>query len=161
MISVSCQDDLSGSGVPIARIRCMRKVLHTVAIAAMLLAPAAPSRAQVSFGIRIGQPPPPPRWYRVPPQPGPDYEWVEGYWYPESGRWIWHNGYWTRPPYEGAFWAAPYYDRGEYFDGRWEGARGSVNHNHEWDRSRQRDAGHDSQGNVRGNGSDRKREGQR
>ena len=143
----------------------MRKLLHSIAIAAMLVAPAAPSGAQVSFGIRIGQPPPPPRSYRVGPQPGPDYEWVEGYWYPENGRWIWHNGYWTRPPYEGAYWAAPYYDRGEYFDGRWEGQRGPVNHNHQWDRSRQRDSGHEGQGNGRGNGrgngSDRNREGQR
>src|SRR6476620_9750577 len=24
-------------------------------------------------------------------------------------------------PYEGAYWAAPYYNRGQYFEGRWEG----------------------------------------
>ena len=139
----------------------MRKLLQTIAVATLLLVPAAAANAQVSFGITIGQPPPPPRAYRVPAQPGPDYEWVEGYWYPQNGRWAWHNGYWTRPPYEGAYWAAPYYNRGEYFEGRWEGQHGPVNHNHEWDRSRQRDAGRERQGNGRGNGGDHNREGQR
>src|SRR5258708_28879704 len=41
-----------------------------------------PVFGQVSVGIRIG-PPPPPRVVRVVPRaPGPDYVWVEGYWYP-------------------------------------------------------------------------------
>jgi hypothetical protein len=143
------------------RIERMRKLLHTIAIGTLLLAPAATANAQVSFGITIGQPPPPPRAYRVPPQPGPYYEWVEGYWYPQNGRWAWHNGYWTQPPYEGAYWAAPYYYRGEYFEGRWEGPRGFVNHNHEWDRRRERDADRERPGNGRGRGHDRDREGER
>ncbi len=137
----------------------MRKLLPFITVV-LLLAPSAVSNAQVSFGIRIGQPPPPPRAYRVPAQPGPDYEWVEGYWYPQNGRWAWHNGYWTRPPYEGAYWAAPYYYGGEYFEGRWEGPRGAVNHNHEWDRSRERDANHERQEDRRG-GNNRNREGER
>src|SRR4051812_27659913 len=58
--------------------------------------------SQVSFGISIGAPPPP-RVMRVRPMaPGPDYIWVDGYWYPERGRYHWHQGYWTRRPYEGA-----------------------------------------------------------
>jgi hypothetical protein len=121
----------------------MRKPLQSIAIAALLLAPAALANAQVSFGITIGQPPPPPRAYRVAPPPAPSYEWVEGYWYPVRGRWTWHDGYWTRPPYEGAYWAAPYYYRGEYFEGHWEGPRGDVKHNHGWDKRRQRDASHE------------------
>jgi len=127
----------------------MRKLLQTIVITTFLFAPASLANAQVSFGISIGQPPPPPRAYRVPVQPGPDYEWVEGYWYPMGGRWVWHNGYWTRPPYEGAYWAAPYYDRGQYFEGRWEGPRGAINHNHEWDRNRQRDSGRERRDNDR------------
>jgi hypothetical protein len=93
----------------------------------------------VSFDVRIGQPPPPERAYRVPPRPGPDYVWVEGYWYPQGSRYLWHNGYWTRPPYGDAYWVAPYYNSGQYFAGHWEGRRGDVFHDHRWDRSRQRD----------------------
>jgi hypothetical protein len=101
-------------------------------------APAA--HAQISFDFRLGAPPPQPRAYRVPPQPGPDYEWVEGYWYPAAnGQYRWHDGYWTRPPYPGAYWVAPYYQGGQYYTGHWEGDRGDVHHDHGWDRSRQRD----------------------
>ena len=85
----------------------MRKILLTLALSTLLLAPAATANAQVTFGIRIGQQPAP-RGYVVPARPGPEYSWVEGYWYPQGGRYAWHNGYWTRPPYEGAYWVAPY-----------------------------------------------------
>jgi hypothetical protein len=116
----------------------MRTILQTLAISALLLAPASAAQPQMSFGIRIGEPPAP-RAYRVPPQPGPDYEWVEGYWYPQGSRYQWHDGYWTRPPYEGAYWVAPYHTGGQYFAGHWEGRRGNLAHDHHWDRSRQRD----------------------
>jgi hypothetical protein len=116
----------------------MRKLLQTLAISASLLAPASMADAQITLGLRIGEPPPP-RAYRVPRPPGPDYMWVEGYWYPQGSRYTWHNGYWTRPPYEGAYWVQPYHVGGQYFAGRWEGSRGNVAHDHRWDRSRQRD----------------------
>ncbi len=115
----------------------MKKIL-AVTIFLVSMGVASASHAQVSFGIRIG-PPPAPRAYRVPPQPGPQYEWVEGYWYPSGSRYAWHNGYWTLPPYEGAYWVAPYYVGGQYFAGHWEGRRGVFEHNHRWDRSRDRD----------------------
>ena len=102
-------------------------LLRTLAISGLLLAPASAAHAQISFGIRIGEPPAP-RAYRVPRQPGPDYEWVEGYWYPQGSRYVWHNGYWTRPPYEGAYWVEPYHVDGQYFAGRWEGSRGAIAH---------------------------------
>jgi hypothetical protein len=105
----------------------------------LLLACTSAASAQISFNIHIGTPPPAPRAYRVPPQPGPDYEWVEGYWYPVNGRYVWHNGYWTRPPYPGAYWEAPYYDRGEYYPGHWDGRQGEVHHDHGWDQSGERD----------------------
>lgn len=117
----------------------MKKLLQTVAVSALLLAPAA-AQAQVSFGVRVGEPPPP-RAYRVPVRPGPDYVWVEGYQYPVGHRYQWHDGYWTRPPYEGAYWVEPYYYDGMYYAGHWEGGRGNFNHNHRWDRDRQRDEG--------------------
>ena len=116
----------------------MKRIFQTLAISAVLVMSASAAQAQISFGIRIGEPPPP-RVYRVPAQPGPEYVWVEGYWYPQGSRYAWHNGYWTRPPYEGAYWVAPYHVGGQYYAGRWEGARGNVIHDHRWDRSRQRD----------------------
>ncbi len=60
----------------------MNNIFKTFVLAALLLAPAGMADAQkLSVGIRIGEPPPA-RAYRVPPQPGADYEWVEGYQYP-------------------------------------------------------------------------------
>jgi hypothetical protein len=116
----------------------MRRLLQTLAVSALLLAPASAAQAQVSIGIRIGAPPPP-RVYAVPRSPGPEFMWVEGYWYPQGSHYAWHNGYWTRPPYQGAYWVGPYHAGGRYFPGRWEGSRGNVVHDHRWDRSRQRD----------------------
>jgi len=120
----------------------LRKLLQAVAVSALVVVPAWTAQAQLSFGIRIGEPPPP-RAYRVPPRPGPDYVWVEGYQYPEGGKYKWHDGYWTRPPYEGAYWVEPYHVGGQYYAGHWEGSRGNVEHDHRWDRSRQRDERHD------------------
>jgi hypothetical protein len=116
----------------------MTKLLKILLTSAVLLIPASAARAQISFGIQIG-PPPPPRVYRVAPPPGPEFIWVEGYWYPEGRRYRWHDRYWTRPPYEGAYWVEPYHIGGQYYAGRWEGDRGNVAHNHRWDRGRQRD----------------------
>jgi YXWGXW repeat-containing protein len=129
----------------------MKRILQTLAISALLLAPASAAPAQVTFGIRIGQPPAP-RAYRVPRQPGPDYMWIEGYWYPQGSRYTWHDGYWTRPPYEGAYWVEPYYVGGQYYAGQWEGNRRNINHNHRWDRGRQRDERRDTRPNNRDDG---------
>jgi hypothetical protein len=38
-----------------------------------------------------------------PPCPGPDYNWVDGYWSPYGGRNAWVSGYWARQPYIGAY----------------------------------------------------------
>lgn len=117
----------------------MNNIFKPFVLAALLLVPAGMADAQkLSIGIRIGEPPPE-RAYRVPPQPGADYEWVEGYQYPEGGHYKWHDGYWTRPPYRGAYWVAPYHVGGRYYAGRWEGARGVVAHNHRWDTAKGRD----------------------
>jgi len=110
-------------------------------LALMLLALGSGVDAQVSIGIRIG-PPPAPRVVRVqPPRPGPSHVWIEGYWYPVGRHYKWHNGYWTQPPYEGARWVAPHHDGQQYFGGYWEGDRGRVEHDHRWDRDKNRDAG--------------------
>ena len=126
-------------GLRVASNISMRRTLQAVSISALLLALAPAANAQISFDVHIGTPPPAPRAYRVPPQPGPDYLWVDGYWYPEGGQYRWHNGYWTHPPYPDAYWVAPYYGRGRYYAGHWEGGRGDVHHYHGWDQTRQRD----------------------
>lgn len=116
----------------------MRNVIKAVVLATLIIAPAATANAQVSFGITIGNPPPP-RAYHVPPRPGPEYVWVEGYQYPDHGKYRWHDGYWTRTPYPGAYWVEPYYYRGKYYGGRWEDGRRTLDHDHRWDREKERD----------------------
>ena len=101
----------------------------------MLLAAGA-MFAQLSIGVRIG-PPPRPRVARVQPRsPGAGYVWVGGYSYPVSGRYRWHDGYWTRPVYSGAHWVEPRHDGHMYYAGYWDGERGQVAHSHRWDRNR-------------------------
>jgi len=65
--------------------------------------------------------------------------WVEGYWYPVKRHYKWHDGYWTRPPYAGALWIAPRYDRELFFEGYWESDLRRFEHDHRWDRDRDRD----------------------
>src|SRR5580658_1915416 len=89
--------------------------------------------AQVSIGIRIG-PPPPPRVIKViPKSPGPDFIWIDGYWFADGNKYKWHDGYWTRPPYAGARWVAPRHDGERFFAGYWDGERGRVEHDHHSD----------------------------
>src|SRR5262249_49237070 len=125
---------------------------------------APPAHARVSFDYRFGTPPPPPRVYRVPLQPGPEYQWVEGYWYPRNARWFWHDGYWTRPPFPDAYWVEPYWDSGRYFEGYWYAPRGHYDHDHRWHREREGDwndewrehGDHDDRDHGRGRGRGRR-----
>ena len=117
----------------------MRHLVGTSIVGAMLLFGGSVVGAQVSFGIHIG-PPPQARVVRVQPrQPGPEYTWVEGYWYPVGNKYTWHDGYWTRPPYGGANWTPSTYDGQMYYQGYWGGDQGRVEHSHQSDRSRTRD----------------------
>jgi len=110
----------------------MRIGLMSSAALALLLGAGSAVQAQVSIGVAIGRPPAPvvieeappaPRAYVVAAQPGPEFVWVEGYWFPQGKHYRWHDGYWTRPPYGGAYWVQPYYYRGRYVAGYWEGRR--------------------------------------
>lgn len=95
----------------------------------------AQSRWSIGIGIGVpyyAPPPPPPMMYYTPPCPGPDYMWVPGYYYPRGGRYAWRGGYWTRPPFAGAFWVEPRYDDHRYYSGYWE--RGDRDW--DWDRGR-------------------------
>jgi hypothetical protein len=118
----------------------------TLLLALTLLAAGSVADAQVSVGIRIG-PPPRPRVIRVQPRrPYSDSVWIGGYWYPAGRRYRWHDGYWTRPPYEGARWIEPHHDGEQFFQGYWGGDRGRVEHDHRWDRQRNRDGRRDDRG---------------
>ena len=94
--------------------------------------------AQVGVGISIGAPPPP-RTEVIIASPGVDYNRVGGYWYPEGGRYLWHGGYWSRPPYGGARWFGPSHSGGYYHAGYWGGSQGKVYHDHAWDKQGGRD----------------------
>jgi len=115
---------------------------------------------QINIGIHIG-PPPQPRIMRIRPiAPGAGYMWVDGYWYANSNRYAWHNGYWTRPPYEGAAWMSPRYDGGQFYQGYWSGGnRQPYPHDHKWDKDKHnRDYDRSENGNNgrgRGRGHDR------
>jgi hypothetical protein len=114
----------------------MKTLLRTSLLAALLAACGSAFGAQLSVGVRIG-PPPRPRVVRVQPaRPGPEYTWVDGYWYPVGRKYQWHEGYWTRPPYAGARWVTPQYRDGQFYGGAWDGDRGRFDHNHRWDRDR-------------------------
>jgi hypothetical protein len=95
---------------------------------------AVPASAQVSFGVRIGTPPPPLRYENRPPMPGPGFVWAEGYYEPYNGAYRWHPGYWNRAPYAGASYVHPHWDH--YPDG-WHMHEGYWAHedhdNHYWD----------------------------
>lgn len=118
----------------------IRGLVCKILLAAALLFAAVPaSRAQVSVGIQIGAPPPPRVLAVIPATPGPDFVWVEGYWYPSGRHYKWHSGYWTRPPYAGARWVAPHHDGERYFAGYWDGDHGRLEHDHHWDHDHDRD----------------------
>jgi len=64
----------------------MGNFIRATLLAGMLLTGGSAFGAQFSIGIRIG-PPPRPRMVRVlPPRPGPEFMWIEGYWYPVGRR---------------------------------------------------------------------------
>jgi hypothetical protein len=120
---------------------------------------AASAFGQISIGIQIGTPPPP-RILRVrPASPGPEFVWIEGYWYPVGNHYKWHAGYWTVPAYPAARWVGPQYVGGRYFAGYWEGDRGRRDHDHRWDRDRRHrdNRDDDNRGRGRGQGHDRDR----
>jgi hypothetical protein len=102
-----------------------------------------------SIGIGIGtpysaSPPPPPVVTYTPPCPGPEYRWVPGYYYPVGGRFAWHAGLWSRPPYGGAYWVAPRYYENRYYPGYW------GHRERHWDRDERERWEHHDRGLHRG-----------
>jgi hypothetical protein len=118
----------------------MRNLIKAALLLALLCATVSgAARAQVSVGISIGAPPPPRVVVVRPARPEPVDVWVDGYWYPVAGRYSWHAGYWTEPPYAGAIWVAPRHEGGRFYEGYWNGDHGRVEHDHRWDHDRDRD----------------------
>ncbi len=72
--------------------------------------------------IIVSAPPPPPPVEVQIAAPGPEFVWIPGAWVWE-GRWIWHRGYYGRPPRAGVRWYGPHYEfragRHVYFGGGW------------------------------------------
>lgn len=128
----------------------MKTLLKVGVLFAFLLAGSYAANAQVAIGIRIGAPPPPRVVAVLPAQPGPEFVWIGGYWYPVGGHYRWHEGYWSRPPYAGARWVGPRHDGERFYNGYWEGDHGRVEHDHRWDKDHDRDHGrykeHDDHG---------------
>ena|SRR6516162_8671918 len=108
-------------------------------LATILITAASMCAADFSIGVTIGSPPPPRVVVVVPPSPAPGYIWVQGYWYPNGNHYKWHDGYWTRPPYEEAHWVEPRHDGERYYHGYWDGEHGRREHDHHWDHDRDRD----------------------
>lgn len=46
----------------------------------------------------------------------PGYAWIPGYYGPH---YVWHAGYWARPPYPHAVWVGPRYYGGHFYGGYW------------------------------------------
>jgi len=105
----------------------MRTFIKATLLLAMLLATGSLVHAQISVGIVIAAPPPPRAVVVMTERPDPDSVWVGGYWYPVENHYKWHEGYWTRPPYEGAHWVAPRHDGERYHAGYWEETAAVLN----------------------------------
>jgi hypothetical protein len=89
-----------------------------------LTAVSLSATAFAQIGIVIGRTPTPLRYERRGPPPGAGFLWVDGYWGLDRGRYVWVPGRWERPPYAGAYWSHPHYDRYEdgwhYHEGHWD-----------------------------------------
>ena len=71
------------------------------------------AQTRFSIGIGIGGYQPgylaaPAYAHIQPPCPGPDYDWVDGYWSRDSRRNTWIDGYWTRQPYRRGYYNGAY-----------------------------------------------------
>lgn len=136
----------------------MKPVMRPAFVVAFVLTAGSVVAAQthVSVGIQIGTPPPQVVYVAPPPPPPePEVVWVEGYWYPVRQHYMWHDGYYTRPPYAGARWVAARYDGRMFFEGYWAGSRGRIEHDHRWDGDHDRDYRYERRGPGKGRGRGR------
>ena len=109
-------------------------------ILALLFGTALTIPASAQLSVYIGSTPPPVRYERQEPMPGPGYVWVDGYWTPNGRHYRWVQGRWERPPYEGARWSHPHYDH--YRQG-WQLHEGHWDHDDQDRHDQGHDQGHD------------------
>ncbi|MGD0461500.1 MAG: hypothetical protein ABSB74_03325 [Tepidisphaeraceae bacterium] len=86
--------------------------------------PEAPPPAPVVQEAPVVQDAPPPEVVEVQPvMPGPGYIWIGGFYRWEYGRYVWHRGYWGRPPYGYHRWYGGHWEHRPhgyfYVGGRW------------------------------------------
>lgn len=112
--------------------------MKTKLLAIMLLAGGTTMFAQTRFsvGVNVGgvgagfyQTAPPPYGYFVPPSPGPDYSFVDGYWAQDHGRRNWVAGFWQRRAFVNRN------NRGSGFDNRFNARDRGSNRGFEQDRN--------------------------
>lgn len=91
--------------------------MKTKLLAMMILAGGSMfAQPRLSIGIGIGghgngfYQPAPSYASNIPPCPGPDYTWVDGYWSQDYGRRTWVAGYWNRQPSRGGYEVAPRFE---------------------------------------------------
>lgn len=77
-----------------------KKIVVAIALLAGVLssaclAPSAQAQMRGSVDIRIGTPPPAPRYEQLPP-PRRGYVWAPGYWAWDGHRYVWAGGHWER-----------------------------------------------------------------
>jgi hypothetical protein len=100
---------------------------------------------------------------RIPPSPGPDYGFIDGYWSVNYGRRIWIAGYWSKrhfeqPRYGNGFIANRNFSRPNFDSGRRENFSHSFDSGRYREQGRSRESGRDSgRGNNRSGNSFRGR----
>lgn len=77
------------------------------------------------FVLYTRLPPPAPLVEVVLPPPGPEYVWLNGYWYWSGAEYLWLRGHWSLPPAGGYLWVASGW---MYFDGRYRFVPGRWSH---------------------------------
>src|SRR3954469_18917535 len=89
-------------------------------VMALLAGGAMFAQPRVSIGVGIGGYAPPayaPAYVEqdiIPPCPGPDYTWVDGYWSQYGGRNSWISGSWQRRPYSSNYRVTPRFVQPRY-----------------------------------------------
>ena len=109
------------------------------------------AQSRVSIGIGFGghgagsYQPPPSYASNIPPCPGPDYTWVDGYWSQNYGRNTWVAGYWNRLPFSSGYQVASRFENRFNDSGNRQGFTRGV----EQDRTRGSDQGRNFSGQNR------------